>query len=141
MSNGSLVKAGDVMFRQDPKPFQAQLTAYKGALAEQRARLQVANDNLAQVQPLAALNALSQKDLDDATGQQQAAAAAVETAKANAEQAELNLSYTTITTPITGLSSFARAQEGQYLRPCSYPCRFANSTATSPISSPKVSRN
>jgi membrane fusion protein, multidrug efflux system len=114
-TEGSLVNAGQVMFRQDPRPFQAALDAYSGALAEQQARLQVANDNLAQVKPLAALNALSQKDLSDATGQQQAAAAAVETAKANVEQAKLNLSYTTITTPVTGYASYARAQEGQYL--------------------------
>jgi membrane fusion protein (multidrug efflux system) len=114
-TEGAVVKAGSVMFLQDPKPFQASLAAYRGALAEQQARLQTANDNLAQVKPLAALNALSQKDLDDATGQQQAAAAAVETARANVEQAQLNLSYTTITTPITGLSSFARVQEGQYV--------------------------
>ena len=120
-TEGSIVKAGDVMFLQDPKPFQASLNAYRGALAEQQARLQTANDNLAQVKPLAALNALSQKDLDDATGQQQAAAAAVETAKANVEQAQLNLSYTTITTPITGLSSFARVQEGQYVSGQSSP--------------------
>ncbi|MFO1392379.1 MAG: efflux RND transporter periplasmic adaptor subunit [Steroidobacteraceae bacterium] len=116
-TEGSMVKAGDVMFQQDPKPFQAQLDAALGALAEQQARLQTANDNLAQVKPLAALNALSQKDLDDATGQQQAAAAAVATAKANVETARLNLSYTTITTPITGLSSFARVQDGAYVSP------------------------
>jgi membrane fusion protein (multidrug efflux system) len=114
-AEGSIVKAGQVMFRQDPKPFQAVLAAYDGALAEQQARLQVANDNLAEVKPLAALNALSQKDLNDATGQQQAAAAAVQVAKANVEQARLNLGYTTITTPVTGYSSYARVQDGQYL--------------------------
>ncbi len=114
-TEGAMVKAGEVMFQQDPKPFQAQLDAALGALAEQQARLQTANDNLAQVKPLAALNALSQKDLDDATGQQQAAAAAVQTAKANVETARLNLSYTTITTPVTGLSSFARVQDGAYV--------------------------
>ena len=114
-TEGSLVKAGQVMFRQDARPYQAALNAYNGALAEQQARLQVAEDNLAQVKPLAALNALSQKDLSDATGQQQAAAAAVQTAKANVEQAQLNLGYTTISTPVTGYSSYARAQEGQYL--------------------------
>jgi membrane fusion protein (multidrug efflux system) len=114
-TEGAMVKAGDVMFQQDPKPFQAQLQAAKGALAEQQARLQTANDNLAQVKPLTALNALSVKDLDDATGQQQAAAAAVETAKANVETARLNLGYTTITTPVTGLSSFARVQDGAYV--------------------------
>jgi len=68
-TEGATVKAGSVMFQQDTRPFQAQLDVALGGLAEQQARLQVANDNLAQVKPLAALNALSQKDLDDATGQ------------------------------------------------------------------------
>jgi len=114
-TEGAMVKAGQPMFQQDPKPFQAQLDAAKGALAEQQARLQTANDNLAQVKPLAALKALSQKELDDATGQQQAAAAAVQTALANVETAKLNLGYTRITTPVTGLSSFARVQDGAYV--------------------------
>ena len=114
-TEGSFVKAGQVMFLQDPKPFKAQLDAAKGELGEQQARLQVARDNLARVKPLAARKALSQRELDDATGQFLAASAAVETAKANVEQAQLNLGYTTITTPVSGLSSFAKVQDGQYL--------------------------
>lgn len=114
-TEGAMVKAGQPMFQQDAKPFQAQLDAAKGALAEQQARLQTANDNLAQVKPLAALKALSQKELDDATGQQQAAAAAVQTAMANVETAKLNLGYTRIASPVTGLSSFARVQDGAYV--------------------------
>lgn len=116
-TEGSVVKAGDLMFAQDPKPFRAQLDAARGALAQQQARLQTARDNLAQVKPLAAQKALSQKDLDDATGSEQAAAAAVETARANVEQARLNLGYTAIATPVTGLSSYARVQEGAYVNP------------------------
>ena len=112
---GSLVKEGDVMFLQDPKPFQASLDAAKGALGEQQAALQVANENLARVKPLAKLNALSQKDLDDATGSQQRATAAVYTAKANVQTAQLNLGYTTIYAPVTGLSSYAKVQDGAYL--------------------------
>jgi membrane fusion protein (multidrug efflux system) len=112
---GSLVKAGEVMFQQDERPFRVQLNAANAALAEQQARLEVADANLAQVKPLAGLNALSQKELDDAVGQQRAAAAAVETAKAGVENAKLNLSYTTITTPVTGLSSFAHVQDGAYV--------------------------
>ena len=114
-TEGSLVKAGQVMFQQDPKPFQAALDAARGALGQQQARLQTAAANLARVKPLVAQNALSQKDLDDATGQEQAAAAAVETARAQVEEARLNLGYTTITTPVTGLSSFARVQDGAYV--------------------------
>ena len=114
-TEGSLVKAGQVMFLQDPKPFRASLDAANGALAEQQAALQTANQNLDQVKPLAEQKALSVKDLDDATGQQQGAAAAVQTGKANVDQARLNLGYTTITTPVTGLSSYARVQEGAYV--------------------------
>jgi len=112
---GSPVRAGDVMFRMDPKPFQAQLDAAQGELAQQQARLRTAQANLVRVKPLVEQDALSQKDLDDATGQEQAAAAAVESAKANVEQAKLNLGYTTIITPVTGLSSYARVQEGAYV--------------------------
>ena len=114
-TEGSVVKAGQVMFQQDPKPYQATLDANNGALAQQQARLQVARDNLARVKPLVAQNALSQKDLDDATGAEQSAAAAVDTAKANVQQGQYNLGYTTIMTPVTGLSSYARVQEGAYI--------------------------
>lgn len=114
-TEGSLVKEGQVLFLQDPKPFQAQLDAAKGALAAQRARLTTAQQNLARVKPLVAQNALSQKDLDDAIGNEQAAVAAVETARANVETAQLNLGYTTIRSPLTGLSSFAKVQDGAYI--------------------------
>jgi membrane fusion protein, multidrug efflux system len=76
-TEGAVVKEGQVLFLMDKKPFQTQLDAMQGALAQQQARLQTAQANLARVKPLAALNALSQKDLDDAVGQEQAAAAAV----------------------------------------------------------------
>jgi membrane fusion protein, multidrug efflux system len=114
-TEGSLVRAGEVMFRMDPKPFQAQLEAQQGALAQQQARLTTAQANLARVKPLVEQDALSQKDLDDATGQAQGAAAAVESAKAEVETAKLNLGYTTIMAPVTGLSSYARVQDGAYV--------------------------
>lgn len=116
-TEGTLVKAGQIMFLQDQKPFQASLNAAKAALAEQQARLRTTSADLDRVKPLAELNALSQKDLDDATGRQQASAAAVEMAAAEVEQAQLNLGYTSITTPVTGLSSYARVQEGSYINP------------------------
>jgi membrane fusion protein (multidrug efflux system) len=114
-TEGSMVKTNEVMFQQDPKPFQATLSAAKAALAQQEARLQVATDNFNRVQPLVALNALAQKDLDDATGQKQSAAAAVDMAKANVEQAELNLGYTTIRSPVDGISSYSRVNVGSYV--------------------------
>ncbi|MFJ5382753.1 efflux RND transporter periplasmic adaptor subunit, partial [Cupriavidus sp. CER94] len=114
-TEGAMVKAGQVMFRMDQKPFQAALDAAQAELAQQQARLTTARSNLARVKPLAAKNALSQKDLDEATGQEQAAAAAVEAARANVTNAKLNLGYTTITSPVNGLSSYAKKQVGSYI--------------------------
>jgi membrane fusion protein (multidrug efflux system) len=116
-TEGAIVKEGQVLFLMDKKPFEAQLDAMQGALAQQQARLQTAQANLARVKPLAAQNALSQKDLDDALGQEQAAAAAVETAKAEVVQAQLNLSYCTIASPVTGITGAAMQQDGAYVNP------------------------
>lgn len=112
---GQLVKAGQTMFFMDPKPFEAALQTAKGQLAQQQARLTVAQANLARVKPLAAQNALSKKDLDDATGNEKQAAAAVFEAEGQVQTAQLNLSYTTIKSPLNGLSSFARQQDGSYV--------------------------
>jgi membrane fusion protein (multidrug efflux system) len=114
-TEGSIVKLGQVMFQMDPKPFEAQLAAARGALAEQAARLWTAQANLKRIKPLAEANAVSKKDLDDAMGQVNAAAAAVEMARAEVDTAQLNLGYTTINAPVTGVSSYARIQNGAYI--------------------------
>jgi membrane fusion protein (multidrug efflux system) len=116
-TEGAVVKEGQVLFQMDAKPFQVQLDQAKAALARQEAALETARLNLARTKPLTELNALSQKDLDDATGQYQSTAAAVEQAKAEVETARLNLSYTTITTPVAGISSSARQTDGTYINP------------------------
>ncbi len=114
-TEGSLVQAGQALFQMDQKPFQAQLDAARAELAQQQARLRTATANLKRVKPLAAQNALPQKELDDAEGSYRAARAAVEAAQAKVVQAELNLGYTTIISPVTGLSSFAQQREGAYI--------------------------
>ena len=58
---------------------------------------------------------MSKKDLDDALGRVNSAAAAVEMAKAEVDTAQLNLGYTTINAPVTGVSSYARIQNGAYI--------------------------
>jgi len=116
-TEGSLVKAGQVLFRMDQKPFQVQLDAANAALQRNQAALTVATANLNRTKPLAAKNALSQKDLDDAQGQYEQAAAAVEQSKAQVESAKLDLGYTVITSPVTGVSSYAAVADGTYLSP------------------------
>lgn len=114
-TEGQLVHTGQTLFLMDPKPFEAALQTAKGQLAQQQARLYVTKANLARVIPLAAQNALSKKDLDDATGNEKSAEAAVIAAQGQVQTAELNLGYTTIKSPLNGLSSFARQQDGSYV--------------------------
>jgi membrane fusion protein (multidrug efflux system) len=123
-TEGDIVKQGQVMFKMDARPFQAQLDAAQSALAEQQARLWTAQANLKRVRPLAKANALSKKELDDAQGRVNADAAAVDMARADVETAKLNLSYTTIEAPVTGASSFARIQNGAYINALSGPLTY-----------------
>lgn len=116
-TEGDLVKAGQVMFQIDPKPFEAALQTAQGQLSQQQARWEVAKATLARVRPLAAQNAVSKKDLDDAVGNEQQTRAAVLAAQGDVRTAQLNLSYTTIASPLTGLSSYAKKQEGSYVTP------------------------
>jgi RND family efflux transporter, MFP subunit len=112
---GEIVKAGQTLFLMDRKPFEAKLKVAKAALGQQEARLRTARANLNRVRPLAAENAVSQKDLDDAIGQEQAAAAAVEAAKAEVIGTDLDLGYTTIRSPLQELASYAVVTEGTYV--------------------------
>ena len=112
---GSLVENGQQMFQMDRKPFQAQLQAAEAELAQQQAKLTNANANLERVRPLAKKNAVAKKELDDALAAYRTAAAAVEAAQAKVVQAELNLGYTTIKSPVTGISSYATQREGAYV--------------------------
>ena len=112
---GSMVEAGDVLFIMDTKPFEAQLQASEAELEQQQARKQTALINLNRMRPLAKKKAVAQKELDDAEGMYREAAAAVEQARAKVIQTELDLGYCTITTPVSGLSSYAVMREGAYI--------------------------
>jgi membrane fusion protein (multidrug efflux system) len=112
---GAVVKAGQVLFQIDPKPFQAQLDAARGELQAQQARHTTAAANLNRVKPLTQQNALSQADLDRAQGEFDASQAAVYSAQAKVNEAELNLGYTTIRAPVTGLASRSEQRQGAYI--------------------------
>lgn len=116
-TEGDLVKAGQTLFQMDRKPFEAALLSAQGQLAQQQARWEVAKATLARVRPLAAQNAVSKMDLDNAVGEERQTRAAMLAAEGAVRTEQLNLSYTTITSPLTGLSSFAKKQEGSYVTP------------------------
>ncbi|MGH7901992.1 MAG: efflux RND transporter periplasmic adaptor subunit, partial [Thermodesulfobacteriota bacterium] len=114
---GSLVKQGDLLFQIDPRPFQAKLEDAKGQLAAAKANLTRASREYARIEPLYKQNAVSQRDRDNAEAALLEAEAAVQSAKANVMDAEVNLSYTTIRSPITGLSDRAYQREGALVSP------------------------
>jgi membrane fusion protein (multidrug efflux system) len=109
---GSVVKKGQVLFEIDPRPFQAALEQAKGQLAINEGQLYTAKANLEKIRPLAAVNAVSKKDLDDAIGREASARAAVQAAKAAVRKAEIDLSFTKITSPIDGIAGISKAQLG-----------------------------
>ena len=112
---GAVVQEGQVMFEMERKPFETKLDAAKADLGVQEARAANARQNLERVQDLSKKNAVSRQALDEAINAEREAAAAVLAVKAKVAEAELNLSYTAIRTPITGLSSFATKHDGSYI--------------------------
>ena len=132
---GALVSKGQLLFEIDPRPFQAALDQAEGQLAQ--ATAQLANAEAVQVRtqldverytPLAKEQAASQQDLDNATQNNLAAKATVATAKAQiktaeaaVETAKLNLGFTQLTAPISGIAGQAQLQVGALVNPSSTP--------------------
>ncbi|MBV5329354.1 MAG: efflux RND transporter periplasmic adaptor subunit, partial [Chlorobium sp.] len=114
---GEQVKKGQILFEIDPRTFQAALNQAKAQLSQQKARHDTAKANLARIKPLAEKNAVSQKDLDDSVGAELSARASVEAAQAVVEDAQLNLSFTKIASPVDGIAGIAKTQLGNLVSP------------------------
>ena len=114
---GELVRKGQILFEIDPRTFQASLNQAQAQLSQQKARHETTKANLARIRPLAEKNAVSQKDLDDAVGAELSTGASVEAAQAAVENAQLNLGFTKITSPVDGIAGIAKAQLGDLVGP------------------------
>lgn len=111
-TEGSEVKAGDVLFRIDPAPFQTTFNSTQAAVAKAEANLAQANLKVERYKPLVETNAISKQEYDDALTAQKQAAADLASAKAAQETARLNLGYATVTAPISGRIGRAQVTEG-----------------------------
>ena len=162
-TEGSFVKTGQLLFQIDPRPFEAVLDQAKGQLAQATGQLAQANAQLTQAEaqvavaeanqvrtqldvdryiPLAKQQAITQQDLDNATqnnlaakaqvqsakaqvetahAQIQAANASVQAAKATVETANLNLGFTRLISPIDGIAGQAQQQVGALVSPAGGP--------------------
>jgi RND family efflux transporter MFP subunit len=109
---GSFVHKDDVLFEIDHRPFQAILDQAKGQLAQANAQLGLAVINVNRDTPVAKLHAIAQSQLDNDVQAKLSAEAAVESAKATVEQAELNVGFTEVRSLIDGIAGLAQTQVG-----------------------------
>jgi RND family efflux transporter MFP subunit len=116
---GDPIKKGDLLFEIDGRPFKAALDQAKGLLAQAEARFGKTELDVKRYAPLVKDKAISQEEYDDAVQANLEAKAAVVSARAQVEQAQLNLEFTSITSPIDGIASIARAQIGDLVGPAS----------------------
>ena len=130
---GELVREGQLMFQLDTKPFVAQLNAAQGELQAQQARLTTAEATYGRVKPLTEQDALPLTDLDRAKGELDAAKAAVFAAKAKVEEAQLNLGYATISSPVTGLAGRALQRQGAFVNAQAESANLTYVAALQPI--------
>ena len=111
-TSGSFVKAGDLLFTIDPKPFEADLAESQSRLAAAEAEYTRAANDVIRYKPLVEQNAISRQEYDNAVALERATAAGVEAAKAAVQGAQYDVGYTRITSPIDGLVGDALVDVG-----------------------------
>lgn len=115
-TEGAAVKAGDMLFQIDSAPYQAAVEQAAAALKLQEANLIRAQQDYDRVLPLFKENAVSQKDRDDAVAALASAKASVAAARAALKTAQINLDYTRVTAPISGITSAEVRSEGSLVQ-------------------------
>ncbi len=109
---GESVKAGQAMFQIDPVPYQITLAQARAVLAQQKAKVEQTEREEARLKNLLATQSISQREYDNALSDNDVAKASLLQSEASVREAELNLSYTTVTAPVTGISGRFQFSEG-----------------------------
>lgn len=112
---GQPVTAGQELFLVDPAPYKVALEQAKGTLAQEQARLNKAGADKDRIIPLFKRQVVSRKDYDDTIANYEAAVASLQAAQAKVKEADLNLSYTQVTAPISGMASKSSQSEGSLI--------------------------
>jgi membrane fusion protein (multidrug efflux system) len=114
---GNLVTKGQLLYTIDPLPFQAKVNEAEASLAEAQAKLAKAKSDLDMIEPLAKINAVSQRELVAAKATYEASKASIDAAQANLTNAKIKLGYCRITAPIAGLIGISKVRVGDYVQP------------------------
>jgi membrane fusion protein (multidrug efflux system) len=114
-AEGTVVQPGTLLFTIDARPYQAALDAARGDLGRAEAQLTKTQQDVTRYTPLAAAGAISQQELDNSVQANRAAKAAVESARAGVEKAQLDLDWTQLKSPIGGIAGISVAQVGDLI--------------------------
>jgi len=114
---GGVVKKGDLLFQIDSRPFEAVLAQAKGTLAKDKANQVKADADEKRAMDLFKKKVISDQERDTAIAAAQAGRANIEADEAAVKQAELNLGYTRVISPIDGVAAIATAQVGDLVGP------------------------
>ncbi|MFL9826694.1 efflux RND transporter periplasmic adaptor subunit [Rhodoplanes sp. SY1] len=114
---GARVKAGQVLFRIDPATFRVALARVAAQLAQAQATLTQAQENFGRISELRSRNVASEQQLEQAIAARDQARAAVDLARAEVEAARLNLDYTTIVSPMDGVTALTSPAVGSLIQP------------------------
>jgi len=114
-TEGAPVRQGQSLYTIDPAPFEAAVARAEADVGAAEARLEQARKNAARLKPLYAEKAVSQKDYDDTVSAEEIGAADVKAARARLTEAKLNLSYTKVESPVSGITGRSMRQEGSLI--------------------------
>ncbi|HUE91096.1 efflux RND transporter periplasmic adaptor subunit [Pseudomonas sp.] len=112
---GSQVKQGQVMFRIDPRTYQAALSRAKGALAQEQARYRQTERDLKRIRELQKKGFASESELDNAISNFEQSKANIQAAEAEVLSKQIDLDYTTVKAPISGITSKETVSEGSLM--------------------------
>ena len=112
---GSEVIKGQLLYTLESQPYEAEVAAMMSRLAEAKTMLAKATSDLNRIRPLAERKAVSQSDLDGAVSAYEASQASVEAAGAVLRASKIQLSYTRILSPITGVIGKTKAKVGDFV--------------------------
>jgi membrane fusion protein (multidrug efflux system) len=114
-NEGERVKKGQLLYSIDPDPFQEKVVAEESKVSEAQTVLVQAESDLRRIEPLAAMDAVSQQELDMSVSKRDAAQSSLEAAKANLNIAKINKGYCKMYAPIEGIIGKTNAREGEFV--------------------------
>jgi len=109
---GASIKEGQAMFLIDPAPYQIALSQARAQLAQQKALVEQSVREENRLKELLETKSISQREYDNAVSTTAVSRATLQQAEAGVREAELNLSYTTVTAPVSGVSGRFQFSEG-----------------------------